>query len=228
YDARRRSARLAREVWGDEALAVRLERQAAQLRDRFRRDFWMPERGCHALALDGEGRHVDSLTSNIGHLLWSGLLNQAEAATTAELLLGEQLYSGWGVRTLGVREAGYNPLGYHTGTVWPHDNSLIAAGLARYGHHEAASRIASAILTAAPYFEHRLPEVFAGYPASLTSVPVAFPTASRPQAWAAGAPLLLLTTLLKLTPGCTEAHANGASGIGDLVLTRTNHEPASQ
>ena len=139
YDARRRTARLAREVWGDEALALRLERQAAELRDRFRRDFWMPERGCHALALDGEKRQVDSLTSNIGHLLWSGLLDEGQAAATAERLLDEQLYSGWGVRTLGTREAGYNPLGYHTGTVWPHENSLIAAGLARYGHHEAAA-----------------------------------------------------------------------------------------
>ena len=124
----------------------------------------MPERGCHALALDGEKRQVDSLTSNIGHLLWSGLLDEDEAAATAERLLDEQLYSGWGVRTLGTHEAGYNPLGYHTGTVWPHENSLIAAGLARYGHREAASTIASAILAAAPYFEHRLPEVFAGYP----------------------------------------------------------------
>ncbi len=109
---------------------------------RFRRDFWMPERGCHALALDGDKRQVDSLTSNIGHLLWSGLLDEDEAATTAERLLDEQLYSGWGVRTLGAREAGYNPLGYHTGTVWPHENSLIAAGLARYGHREAANTIA--------------------------------------------------------------------------------------
>lgn len=223
YDAQRRSARLARELWGDPALGERLDRRAADLRAAFRRDFWMPERGCHALALDGEGHQVDSLTSNIGHLLWSGLLNQDEAATTAELLLDEQLYTGWGVRTLGAREAGYNPLGYHTGTVWPHDNSLIAAGLARYGYHQAASTIASAILSAAPYFEHRLPEVFAGYPASVTAVPVAFPTASRPQAWAAGAPLLLLTTLLNLAPGCTEAHADSASGIGDLVLTRDNH-----
>ncbi len=136
YDARRRCARLAREVWGDPALAERLERQAADLRERFRRDFWMPERGCHALALDGEKRQVDSLTSNIGHLLWSGLLDEDEAAATAERLLDEQLYSGWGVRTLGTREAGYNPLGYHTGTVWPHENSLIAAGLARYGHRD--------------------------------------------------------------------------------------------
>jgi len=218
YDARRRAARLAREVWGDPAFAERLERQAADLRERFRRDFWMPERGCHALALDGEKRQVDSLTSNIGHLLWSGLLDEDEAAATAERLLDEQLYSGWGVRTLGTHEAGYNPLGYHTGTVWPHENSLIAAGLARYGHRKAASTIASTILQAAPYFEHRLPEVFAGYPASVTSVPVAFPTASRPQAWAAGTPLLLLSTLLELRPGCTDADVEVPCGIGHLAL----------
>jgi glycogen debranching enzyme len=201
YDAQRRSARLAREVWNDGALSDLLEQRAHDLQARFRRDFWIPERGCHALALDGDKRQVDSLTSNIGHLLWSGILDDREAAATAERLLDSQLYSGWGVRTLGAREAGYNPLGYHTGTIWPHDNSLIAAGLARYGYHEAARTVASAILAAAPYFEHRLPEVFAGFPESLTTVPVAFPTASRPQAWAAGTPLLLLTTLLDLQPG---------------------------
>jgi glycogen debranching enzyme len=218
YDARRRTARLAREVWGDEALAARLERQAAELRACFRRDFWMPERGCHALALDGEKRQVDSLTSNIGHLLWSGLLEEDEAAATAERLLDEQLYSGWGVRTLGIDEAGYNPLGYHTGTVWPHENSLIVAGLARYGHHDAASTIACAMLRAASYFEHRLPEVFAGYPTSMASVPVAFPTASRPQAWAAGTPLLLLSTLLDLHPGRTEADVEIPHGVGRVAL----------
>ena len=222
YDAQRRSARLARDVWGDPVLAQRLERRAADLRTSFRRDFWMPERGCHALGLDGDKRQVDSLTSNIGHLLWSGLLDDDVAAETCERLVDPQLYSGWGVRTLGSREAGYNPLGYHTGTVWPHENSLIVAGLARYGHHEAATRIASSILAAAPYFEHRLPEVFAGYPAHLTSVPVAFPTASRPQAWAAGAPLLLLTTLLDLAPGRTEAKAAIGGDIGDVTLTQVN------
>jgi glycogen debranching enzyme len=142
-----------------------------------------------------------SPSSNIGHLLWSGLLSEKEATATADRLLGEELFSGWGVRTLGSREGGYNPLGYHTGTVWPHENSLIVAGLARYGHDDAAVTIGGAILAAAPHFEHRLPEVFAGYPAAVTGVPVAFPTASRPQAWAAGAPLLILTTLLRLAPG---------------------------
>jgi len=220
YDAQRRAARLAREVWGDPALAERLERRAADLRARFRRDFWMPERGSHALALDGDKRQVDSLTSNIGHLLWSGLLDEQEAAATAARLLGEDLWSGWGVRTLGAREPGYNPLGYHTGTVWPHENSLIAAGLARYGHREAATTIVSAMLAAAPHFEHRLPEVFGGYPAAETSVPVAFPTASRPQAWAAGAPLLLLTTLLDLQPSDAATDAEIPGVVGRVVLRR--------
>ncbi len=226
YDAQQRSARLAREVWGDEALAERLEQRAGDLRDHFRRDFWVDERGCYALALDGDKRQVDSLTSNVGHLLWSGILDDREAAITAEQLLSGELYSGWGVRTLATREAGYNPLGYHTGTVWPHDNSLIAAGLARYGHHEAAGTIASAILAAAPYFEYRLPEVFAGFPRPLTSVPVAFPTASRPQAWAAGAPLLLLSTLLGLRPGRTEVQADLPDTIGHVAIRRqSGHSP---
>jgi glycogen debranching enzyme len=219
YDARRRCARLAREVWHDPVLAETLERQADDLRTIFRRDFWMPERGCHALALDGDKRQVDSLTSNIGHLLWSGILDEGEAASTAAHLLGEELYSGWGVRTLGRGESGYNPLGYHTGTVWPHENSLIVAGLARYGYHELARTVAASILRAAPYFEHRLPEVFAGFPAAVTTVPVAFPTASRPQAWAAGAPLLLLTALLELKPGDTDVYVDASSGIGDVALT---------
>jgi glycogen debranching enzyme len=220
YDAQRRCARLAREVWDDPAFARQLDGRASVLRANFQRDFWMPERGYHAVALDGDKHQVDSLTSNIGHLLWSGLLDDAQATATAEHLLGEQLYSGWGIRTLGACEAGYNPLGYHTGTVWPHDNSLIVAGLARYGFHDAAAEIASAMLGAAPHFEYRLPEVFAGFPRELTSVPVAFPTASRPQAWSAGAPLLLLTTLLKLEPEDAEAHADLRGDVGRVALRR--------
>jgi glycogen debranching enzyme len=220
YDAYRRSARLAREVWHDDALSERLEQRAGDLRARFHTDFWMPERGAYALALDGEKQQVDSLTSNIGHLLWSGILDDREAAATAERLLGAQMYSGWGIRTLGSGEAGYNPLGYHTGTVWPHENSLIAAGLARYGHHEAARTIAVAMLDAAVFFEHRLPEVFAGFPIGLTSVPVEFPTASRPQAWAAGAPLLLLSTVLSLAPQDTVAEVDLPGDRGHIVLHR--------
>jgi glycogen debranching enzyme len=225
YDAQRRSARLAREVWDDSALAERLERQATALRASFRRDFWMPERGCHALALDGDKRHVDGLTSNIGHLLWSGILDETEAAATAERLLEESLNCGWGVRTLGAGEAGYNPLGYHTGTVWPHDNSLIVAGLARYGHRDGAGAIATAMLSATPYFEYRLPEVFAGFPRSVTSVPVSFPTASRPQAWAAAAPLLMLSTALDLQPGATEAQTDTFGSLGHVALRRRADRP---
>jgi glycogen debranching enzyme len=220
FDARVRAAHLARSVWHDDALAEGLERSAADLRARFREDFWMPERGAFALALDGRKRRVDSLTSNIGHLLWSGIATDEDAAEVAARVLEPALYSGWGVRTLAATEGGYNPLGYHTGTVWPHENSLIAAGLARYGHREAATTIASAILLAAPHFEYRLPEVFAGYPAALTSVPVAFPTASRPQAWAAGAPLLMLTTLLDLAPGQVEAQVDVPGPIGPVSLHR--------
>lgn len=221
YDARRRAARLAREVWDDPQLAERLERRAAELRERFHSDFWIPERGCFALALDGQKRQVDSLTSNIGHLLWSGILDQGAADATAVRLLEPELWSGWGVRTLGAGERGYNPLGYHTGTVWPHESSLIAAGLARYGHRDAAMTVAGAAFEAASRFEHRLPEVFSGFPAAETAVPVAFPTASRPQAWAAGAPLLLLTTLLELTPDRTLADADLPAGVGRVALHRT-------
>ena len=226
YDAQRRCARLAREVWNDEALAAHLEQRADDLRTRFRRDFWIPERGCCALALDGDKRRVDALSSNIGHLLWSGILDDHDAIAAAGRLLGDHLNSVWGVRTLGAKEAGYNPLGYHTGTIWPHDNSLIAAGLARYGHHEAAGTIAAAILAAAPYFEHRLPEVFAGFPRALTSVPVVFPTASRPQAWAAGAPLLLLSTLLDLHPADARAEADRPGSFGHIEISRASHSPA--
>jgi len=218
YDARVRSARLARTVWGDSALAERLEAQAAQLRGRFHDDFWMPGRECYAIALDGDKQRVTSVSSNIGHLLWSGLLDEPAAGATAKRLLGDDLFSGWGVRTLGAGETGYNPLGYHTGTVWPHENSLIAAGLARYGYREAASTIACSMLRAAPHFEYRLPEVFAGFPASMTSGVVAFPTASRPQAWASGAPLLLLTTLLGLAPGREPVEVEGPLDMGLIEL----------
>jgi glycogen debranching enzyme len=201
YDAKRRGARLARDVWGDAALAERLEAEAAELRRRFHEDFWLPEREAFALALDGAKRPVDSLTSNIGHLLWSGIVDPDRAVAIAGHLMDEPLYSGWGVRTMAARERGYNPVEYHNGTVWPHDNSLIAAGLGRYGHHAAAARIAEALVHAAGFFEHRLPEVFAGCSRAMTHAPVEYPTASSPQAWSAAAPLLLLSTVLGLAPG---------------------------
>jgi glycogen debranching enzyme len=198
YDAKRRMARLAREVWGDAIWAAQLEKEAAQLKERFNQDFWISERGFFALALDGQKRRVDSLTSNIGHLLWSGIVDEDKAASCVKHLMSDALFSGWGVRTMSTGEASYNPIGYHVGTVWPHDNSLIASGLRRYGFRAEAARLAYALLEAAVLFQHRLPEAFAGYPRSATHHPVTYPTACSPQAWATGTPLLLLRTLLGL------------------------------
>jgi glycogen debranching enzyme len=201
YDAKVRCARLAREVWNDPALADRLLAEAASLRRRFNRDFWLDHRGYFAVARDGaSGRMVDSLTSNIGHLLWSGIVDPEKAEAIVTCLMGPRLYSGWGVRTMAEGEAGYNPVGYHVGTVWPHDCSFIALGLRRYGYHAEAARLALGILEAAPFFDYRLPEAFAGYPRELTRFPVEYPTACSPQAWATGAPLLLLRVLLGLEP----------------------------
>jgi glycogen debranching enzyme len=200
YDAKARCARLARELWGDRELADRLEREAAELKRRFNEDFWIAERECYALALDGDKRRVDSITSNIGHLLWSGIVDDEKAEAVVGHLMGDALFSGWGVRTMAVGEGGYNPIRYHNGTVWPHDNSLIALGLVRYGYREEAGRIAKAILEASTYFDYRLPEVFAGYPREQTRFPVEYPTASSPQAWATGTPFVFLRTMLGLEP----------------------------
>ncbi|HET9781746.1 MAG TPA: glycogen debranching N-terminal domain-containing protein [Candidatus Dormibacteraeota bacterium] len=200
YDARVRGARMAREIWHDPDLASSLEQSAIALKDRFNRDFWLPERGCYALAIDGNGRRVDSITSNIGHLLWSGIVPEDRAARCAELLMSDALFSGWGVRTMAEGEGGYNPIGYHLGTVWPHDNSIIAWGLTRYGFRKEAARIAAGILQAALFFNGRLPEAFAGYRRQMTRFPVEYPTACSPQAWATGAPLLMLRAIMGMEP----------------------------
>jgi glycogen debranching enzyme len=198
YDAKRRTARLARDVWGDPAWGERLEREAAQLKRRFNEDFWLPERNCFALALDGKKRKVDALTSNLGHLLWSGIADEEKARHCAAHLMSDALFSGWGVRTMALGEGAYNPIGYHVGTVWPHDNAFIAWGLRRYGFHAEAARIVYAMMEAAEFFNHRLPEAFAGAERAITRFPVEYPTACSPQAWASGAPLLFIRTLLGL------------------------------
>ncbi len=200
YDAKMRTARLAQQFWNDPALAERLEKEAAELKRRFNKDFWLDDRQFFALAIDGDGRKVDALTSNIGHLLWSGIVDQDKADAIVNHLMGPRLYSGWGVRTMAEGEGGYNPIGYHVGTVWPHDNSFIAMGLRRYGYREEAARVAMNMLEAATYFKGRLPEAFAGYRRDLTEFPVEYPTACSPQAWASGAPLLLLRAILGLEP----------------------------
>uniref|UniRef100_A8M1S1 Amylo-alpha-16-glucosidase n=1 Tax=Salinispora arenicola (strain CNS-205) TaxID=391037 RepID=A8M1S1_SALAI len=200
YDAKVRAARLAREFWDDPAFATQLEREAADLKERFNREWWVEDGGYYALALDPDGRQCDVLSSNIGHLLWSGIVDDDRAPKLAEHLVGPRLFSGWGVRTLAEGEARYNPIGYHNGTIWPFDNSFVAWGLRNYGFAEEAATIANGILDAARYFSGRLPEAFGGYPRELTKFPVEYPTACSPQAWSTGAPLLLLRTMLGLEP----------------------------
>jgi len=220
YDAKRRGARLAREIWKDTALAEQLEQEAAELKRRFNRDFWVEDGEYFALALDPEGKQVDALTSNNGHLLWSGIVDKSKAKAVARHLLGPRLFSGWGVRTLAEGEGRFNPIGYHVGTVWPFDNSFIAWGLRRYGFKDEAAIVAAGILDAAEFFEGRLPEAFGGYERSQTRYPVQYPTACSPQAWSTGAPLLLLRTMLGLEPQGEHLVVDAAlpSTIGHLEL----------
>jgi glycogen debranching enzyme len=199
YDAKLRIAELAREAWGDAAIAERLEHDARELRERFNDAFWLPG-GYYALGLDRDKRPIDAVASNMGHLLWSGIVPDERTTAVADRLMGDGLWSGWGVRTLSANEIAYNPLVYHNGTVWPHDNSLIAWGLARCGRTDDVHLIVDRMIEASVHFEHRLPEVFAGFERARTGVPVEYPTASLPQAWAAGTPILLLRLLLGLEP----------------------------
>ena len=226
YDAKRRAAELAREVWEDPELAARLDAEADDLQRRFDEAFWCEARGgYYALALDGQKRRVDSLTSNIGHLLWSGIVPPGRADAIVEQLMGDELWSGWGVRTMSSGDGAYNPLSYHNGTVWPHDNSLIAWGLARYGRWPESHRIARRMLNAAGHFDHQLPEVFAGFSRTATPFPIAYHTAARPQAWAAGTPVLLLRLLLGLRPDpgpkelVSDAPSDLPSWLGTLKLS---------
>ncbi|HWP63858.1 MAG TPA: glycogen debranching N-terminal domain-containing protein [Candidatus Binatia bacterium] len=200
YDAKRRMAHLA-EVRGETELAARLEREAAALRERFEAAFWVPDLRYYAMALDGEKRQADAITSNPGQALWTGIVSPERARPVADRLLGPGLYSGWGVRTYAAGQPGYNPIGYHTGTVWPHDTSLIAAGLKRYGLEDEANELISRVFEAAQSFPaYRLPELFCGFERDSATSPVPYPVACSPQAWAAGAPFLFLETMLGLRP----------------------------
>ncbi|MFD6418933.1 glycogen debranching N-terminal domain-containing protein [Streptomyces sp. NPDC060194] len=195
YDALVRTARLARGVWGDAVYADRLESEAAALRERFARDFWMPEAGFPALALDGEGRRVDTLASDAGHLLWSGILSQERAEATGRRLMEPDFFSGWGIRTLAAGQTPYHPLSYHRGSIWPHDNAVIALGLARHGLEDEVRRLAEGLVDAAAGHGWRLPEVMAGYGRDEHPAPVPYPHSCSPQAWAAATPLALLTAV---------------------------------
>jgi glycogen debranching enzyme len=198
YAARRSMARLARHR-GEMELAARVDTAADELRVRFDEAFWLPDARFYAMALDGEKRQVASIASNAGQALWTGIVPTARAARVAERLLEPDMFSGWGVRTFASGQTGYNPVGYHTGSIWPHDNALIAAGLKASGAADGANLLAGRLIEAAQWFHDlRLPELFCGFSRDDVGAPVAYPVACSPQAWSAAAPFYLIHTMLGL------------------------------
>ncbi|MBV8462048.1 MAG: hypothetical protein JO368_02045 [Acidimicrobiales bacterium] len=199
YGAYLARAHFAFEV-GDTATYDRFRAKAAQLKAAFNHDFWLEDKGWFAVGLDADKQPIDSLTSNIGHCLWAGIIDEDKARRVAELMVSPSMFSGWGLRTLSKESGGYNPISYHCGSVWPHDTAIVAAGLARYGFDGAAQQLVFGLLDAAITQGGRLPELFSGLDRSEFGVPVAYPTSCSPQAWAAASPLLCLRTLLRLDP----------------------------
>lgn len=192
-------AHFAREA-GDEPLFRHFRSKADALRKRFNEDFWLEEQGCFALGIDGRNQPIDAVASNQGHCLWTGIVDPERAASVADRLLAPDMFSGWGVRTLSSTMAAYNPVSYHNGSVWPHDNALCASGLSRYGFYDHAHRIIGAQLAVANERGGSLPELFAGFDRREIPVPAAYPASCSPQAWAAASPMLWLRTLLRLDP----------------------------
>ena len=208
---------------GDSALAGEYEERAAALKRAFNERFWLEDRGYYAMGLDGAKSPIDSLTSNIGHCLWSGIVDDDKAKRTADQLCGPVMFTGWGVRTLASSMARYNPVSYHNGSVWPHDTAICAAGLARYGFREEADRVTAAIFQAAEAFGGRLPELFCGFDRTAFPIPVPYPASCSPQAWASAAPFLLLQyALLGLRPsipdGAVACSPAVPAGFGTLAV----------
>ena len=205
YAARRAGAALAAAL-GRTERARQLSRQADELREKFERAFWCEELSTYALALDGDKQPCRLRTSNAGHSLFSGIASPERARRVARTLLGPESFSGWGVRTVAACESHYNPMSYHNGSVWPHDNALIAQGLARYGQAEQALQIWTGLFEAALHFDlHRMPELFCGFPQDPGEGPVPYPVACAPQAWSAASVFLLLQACLGLEISAQEA-----------------------
>jgi glycogen debranching enzyme len=199
YMAKQRAADVF-EALGEVGTASRLRHEADLLRRRFDEAFWMPDQGFYALALDGDKRQVRTITSNPGHCLYAAILDQDRGEQVTRRLLQPDMFSGWGIRTMSKNAAAYNPMSYHDGSVWPHDNALIMAGMKRYGLIRATNRVATAIFDTAIHSDYmRLPELFCGFTRRAPNRPVAYPVACSPQAWAAGAPLLMLQAILGLS-----------------------------
>ena len=198
YAAKLMTARCARRL-GHKMLAEKLDAQARRLADRFEQAFWCPELGTYALALDGDKTQCKVRTSNAGQVLFTGIAPAARAASVAKELLQPSFFSGWGIRTLAKEAVRYNPMSYHNGSVWPHDNALIALGLARYGHKRAIETLFGGLFSAATYMDQRrLPELFCGFQRQPGQGPTLYPVACSPQAWASATPFTLLEASLGL------------------------------
>ena len=198
YCAKHMAARCAERL-GHGKQARHLEAQADALAQRFDARFWCPELGTYAMALDGNKQRCRVRSSNAGQVLFTGIARPGRAAEVADLLLRPQFFTGWGIRTIANTEARYNPMSYHNGSVWPHDNALIALGLARYGHQRAVERLFKGLFEAATYMDmRRLPELFCGFQRGRGRGPTLYPVACAPQAWASATPFTLLEASLGL------------------------------
>jgi glycogen debranching enzyme len=191
---------------GDEHTAYSLRQKAEQLYERFNRGFWLPTERYYAFCRQADGQFSKSIASNAAHALWTGIVDPRHARAVVERVLEPDMFSGWGIRTLSANDVSYNPVDYQVGSVWPHDNAIIVAGMLRYGFPTQANQVFSAIMQAASQFEHfRLPEVFAGYDRGLATRPVNYPVACNPQAWAAGSIPYMLACTLGLQPDAFHA-----------------------
>ncbi|MHB8263262.1 MAG: amylo-alpha-1,6-glucosidase [Acidimicrobiales bacterium] len=199
YGAYKARARIAR-AFGNDDLCNLYGAKASDLKERFNRDFWLEDKSWFAVGLDEDKQPIDSLTSNMGHCLWTGIVDEDKAGEVVKRLTSPEMATGWGIRTLGSSMGGYNPLSYHCGSVWPHDTAIAAAGLMRYGFTEQSLSIITALMDAADHMGGRLPELYSGLSRSDLATPIPYPTSCSPQAWASGAPLLCLRSLLGIEP----------------------------
>lgn len=222
YEAKYRMASLLR-LFGDPKTADKLKKEAAELAKRFERAFWMPGRGFYALALDGSKHKVEVISSNPGHLLFTRMLAQERARAVCERFMRPDMFSGWGLRTLSKEEGVFNPLSYHRGSVWPHDNSIVAHGMAMYEFREPANHVFESLFSAALHFrEYRLPELFCGIERREFDEPVQYPVSCSPQAWASGAFFLLLTSVLGVRPSAPRKELNIVSPTLPRFLDQLN------
>jgi glycogen debranching enzyme len=206
------------DVDGDTRTAEHWRGRAARLKAAFNHWFWMPDKDAFAIALDGAKEQVDAITSNMGHCLWAGIVDEDKAPAVAAHLVGPKLNSGFGVRTLATDMGSYNPMSYHNGSVWPHDTAIAVAGLARYGFAAEAQEIALALIDAAGHFGSRLPELFCGFGRDEFARPIPYPTSCSPQAWAAAAPRLVVRSLLRLDPDLRHERVALAPTVPDRLV----------